>query len=466
MATPNIVQGAVMAVTMMIAGIIGTISGRHVKDSRDFAVSGQKAGALVLTGMLMGIVGGAATVGAAQLAFEYGLTGWCFTLGGGIACLAMGLFYAGPLRRSGAETIPEYISSTYGPAIRIVTGTIATLAMFIQVVGQILSSVALLKTTFGIESSVAIFLSVGLMVAYVLFGGAWGAGMVGIVKSILIYFTLAVAGVTAYRLSGGFEGLKNAFPSYPWLNLLGRGLDKDGAGLIAVIIGLLSTQTYLQVMFAGRDIATCRKAAFLSAVLIPPTGLASVLVGMYMRINHPGIESAYALPAFFLQYTNPVVGGMAIAALILAVVGTGAGLALGMSLMIAKDIYGRLLRKKAGDREILFVSRAAVVAILLLSIFFAKTNLKSIILSWAYLSMAIRGSSIFLLLVVAMYTHSKFPYWVGVVGATAGPLAILFNKALLPSGPDSIYIGITASTLALAVSVAIASMYTRTRNFK
>lgn len=448
----------VMVAAVAGVGIIGILSGRRVKNSRDFAVSGQSAGTPVLVGMLMGIVGGAATVGAAQMAFEYGLSGWWFTLGGGTACLAMGLFYAGPLRRSGAETVPEFIGKTYGPGARVVTGAVATLAMFIQVFGQVLSSVALLSATFGMNSSVAILVSVGLMITYVFFGGAWGAGLVGIAKSVLICLSLAVAGVAAYKLFGGLAGLRTIFPPYPWFSLFGRGLGKDGAACLSVVIGLLSTQTYLQVMFAGKDVATCRKAAFISAALIPPTGLACVLVGMYMRTSQPGLDSAHALPAFFLEHTGPVVGGLAIAALLVAVVATGAGLSLGMSVMIAKDIYGRLLRKGAGDREILAVSRAAVVAILLLSVFFAMTNLKSMILSWAYLSMGLRGSAIFLPLVAAMLTRSCPPAWVGVTSGAAGPVAILLCRTFVPDGPDPLYIGVAMSALTLSAGMMVSSV--------
>lgn len=459
MLAPGPLHLTVMAATVVAVGAIGVASGRRVKTSRDFAVSGQVAGTLVLVGMLMGIVGGAATVGAAQMAFEYGLSGWWFTLGGGVACAVMGLFYGGPLRRSGAATVPEFIGNTYGPGARIVTGVVATTAMFIQVCGQLLSSVALLSASLGASSSVAILVAVALMTSHVLFGGAWGAGLVGMVKSVLIYVSLAVAGVIAYRLSGGLRGLKAVLAPYPWFSLFGRGVGRDAAAGLSVVIGLLSTQTYLQAMFAGKDVATCRKAAFISAMLIPPTGLACVLVGIYMRSRHPGMDAAYALPAFFLEHTGPVFAGLSIAALLVAAVGTGAGLTLGMSVMVAKDLYGRLVRRNASDREMLAVSRAAVAVILLLSVLFALTNVKSMILSWAYLSMGLRGSAVFLPLVAAMVTRKRSAPWVGVAGSAAGPLAILVFRLLVPDGrgPDPLYVGLAASAVALCVGMTVSA---------
>lgn len=445
----------IMAIAIAAVGAIGVLSGKHVSTSRDFAVGGQSAGVLLLVGILMGIVGGAATIGTAQMAFEYGLSGWWFTLGGGIACLIMGLFYAEPLRESGAETIPEFIGNTYGAAARAIIGIAVVVAMFIQVFGQVLSSMALLSATFGMNSSFAILISVGLMIVYVFFGGAWGAGLIGLLKAVLICFSLAVGGFTALRLSGGISGLHNSFPPYPWLSLFGRGLSKDIAAALSVVVGLLSTQTYLQAMFTGKDVATCKKAAFISAVLIPPTGLACVLIGMYMRSSCPTMDSSHVLPAFFLNHTHPIVGGLAIASLLIAVVGTGAGITLSMSLMISKDVYGHLINRNAEDRRILAVSRLSVVVILLLSVFFVQSNAKTLFLSWTYLSMGLRGSAVFLPVVTTMILKERPPSWVGAVAGAAGPLAILLGRVFIPNGPDPLYMGVGVSALVLFMGVIV-----------
>ncbi len=79
----------------------------------DFALSGRKASSLNVFGAITGtLVGGASTIGTAQLAFMYGLSAWWFTLGAGLACLFLGLFIAVPLRQSQAQTILLTIAHT------------------------------------------------------------------------------------------------------------------------------------------------------------------------------------------------------------------------------------------------------------------------------------------------------------------------------------------------------------------
>ena len=71
--------------------------------------SGKKAegiGAPVVAGLIIGtLVGGSSTVGTAQLAYNYGMSAWWFTLGGGIACLVLAFIYVKPLRAQGVPTL-------------------------------------------------------------------------------------------------------------------------------------------------------------------------------------------------------------------------------------------------------------------------------------------------------------------------------------------------------------------------
>ncbi len=64
---------------LMLAFItcVGLRSGRRVKSAGDFNGSGREAGAGIVAGILIGtLVGGASTIGTAQLAFSYGFSAW------------------------------------------------------------------------------------------------------------------------------------------------------------------------------------------------------------------------------------------------------------------------------------------------------------------------------------------------------------------------------------------------------
>ena len=76
----------------MIIGLVLTVAmilGLSIYSGTKFKAGASKNGSAITAGIIMGtLVGGSSTVGTAQLAYNYGMSAWWFTLGGGIACLA------------------------------------------------------------------------------------------------------------------------------------------------------------------------------------------------------------------------------------------------------------------------------------------------------------------------------------------------------------------------------------------
>jgi solute:Na+ symporter, SSS family len=105
-------------VTVVIA-LTALISGRRVRSTQEFTVTGRRAGWPIVSGIIVGaLVGGSSTVGTAQAAFVYGLPAWWFTLGAGIGCLILGTIFVRPLRRNGVETLPQFLMTVFGQPIR------------------------------------------------------------------------------------------------------------------------------------------------------------------------------------------------------------------------------------------------------------------------------------------------------------------------------------------------------------
>ena len=120
----------------------------------DFSLGGQKSGTAIVVGTIVGtIIGGASTIGTAQLAFSVGLAAWLFTLGAGIALIVMAAWYAVPLRNSGMHTLPQLLSARYGNAAGPLTGSAASIGIFFSIVANILSAVPLISAIFGISAA-------------------------------------------------------------------------------------------------------------------------------------------------------------------------------------------------------------------------------------------------------------------------------------------------------------------------
>ena len=437
-----------IVITILAVTALGVYSVKKVSSASDFAVGGKTVGVPLLVGTLVGtIAGGASTVGTAQLAYTYGLSAWWFTLGAGIALMILGIFFARPLRESEATTGPELLANIYGPKAGPLASIFSSIGIFLNIIGQILSSVALLTAIFGMSSIIAAILSVLLVIFYVIFGGVWGTGMVGILKTALIYFSMIVVAFLALSNAGGFSGYTDNLDYFPYFSFFGRGAAVDLAAGFSVIVGVLSTQTYLQAMYSGASYRESKPVAIVSGLLIPPLGIGGILVGLYMKINYPGIVPKEALPLFILTYLPDWVGGIVLATLLISVIGTGAGLVLGISTMLSRDIYKGIIRKKASDQDVLLFSRVSIIVVTGMTLLFALGNMNSMILQWSFLSMGLRGATICFPLIGALFFKEYIRPGAAVLAIGIAPAATILWAVFLKDILDPLYVGLILSVL-------------------
>jgi SSS family solute:Na+ symporter len=439
-----------MVVTLLIIVAAGIYAGTRVKGEKDFSGASRKAGSAVVAGTIMGtLVGGSSTIGTAQLAFQYGLDGWWFTLGAGLACLLLGTFMLRPLYSSNKSTIPQYLTETYGQAIGPISSVFTSIGIFINVIAQGLAAVALLTSMAHVSTTVALVISTVLVLAYVLAGGLQGTGIVGTIKLTLLYGAVIAAGGIALYKFGGMSGLFEAFPEhFPWFSLFGRGFSLDFAAGFSLVVGVLSTQTYIQAVLSARSFSQARKGALISAFFIPPVGIGGILVGMYMKAHitdFPGLKSADVLPTFILHFMPPLLGGVVLATLLVAVIGTWAGLNLGISTMLTRDIYKRYFDKKADDKKALLVQRVLILCLCAVTIVAVSSNMGGLILGFSFLSMGLRGCSALFPLLGAMFFKRFVSPVAGVSAAVLGPLTDLIWHLVYPKGLDPLYPGLLVS---------------------
>lgn len=408
-----------LAFAATLAGLALIAWRPRLRNAADFTLAGRAAGPWHVAGAIMGtLVGGASTIGTAQLAFRFGFSAWWFTLGAGLACLLLGLFLAGPLREGEVTTIPEFIARYYGERARVAASLFSAVGMFIHIVAQLLAAGALLSALFGWSPAASALAATGLVALITIGGGMQGAGPLGLVKLLLLYGVMLLAGFRALDLSGGWNGLTGALPAFPWFSLFGYGVGAGLGDLLSMLVGVVSTQTYLQAVFAARDRRAARQGALLGAVLIPPLGLCGIAVGLAMRLSNPELDSVQALPAFVTQHFPPALAGIAFAALLIAAIVTASGLTLGAGTTLQLDVLARFGRGGTELKRLRLVSLGVLLSALVLLLF----NLGSTILQWSFLSMGLRGATLCLPLLAVVFLRNRTP-------ARAGALAIFLAPA-------------------------------------
>lgn len=465
--------------SIVLIEVVGIWSSKKVKTADDFSHAGGKAGTWVVCGTIMGtLIGGQSTVGTAQLAFTYGISAWWFTLGAAFGCVFLAIGYVIPLRRSDSTTLLEVVSKEYGKKAEVLGSLLCSLGMFVSIVAQILSASALLMTLFPMKFYLAAAISCVVMMAYVVFGGLWSAGIGGIVKLILLCVSSLAGGIIVLSLTDGYHGLmtaiedllvKNQFDAklgvameQRYNNLLARGSAKDIGSCLSVILGVLATQSYAQGIWAAKSDSVARKGALISAVLTIPIGAACVLIGLYMRGHYVTVEemdalavvgkslpdnigvmatTAQAFPLFITHCMPEFLGGIVLGTLLITIIIGGSGLTLGSSTILVRDVFMKIRPSLSESSKNLKVSRITIVGILLMSVLVASTFSGSFINDLGFLSMGLRATAVFIPLTLALFFPKRFKYkWI-LASIIAGTAALIITQFLkLPV--DGIFVGL------------------------
>ncbi len=428
-----------MIIVLILASIPGLLAAKKVKSEADYSVGGRKAGSVLVAGTIIGtIVGAAATIGTAQLGYKVGISAWWFTLGSGIALVVMALFYAKPLRNSGLTTISEFLVINYGEHAGPMSSIAATAGIFLSIVASMLTAIHLIAGVFQVNLIEASAVIMVVVLLSVFLGGISGSGMAGLVKVGLIFGTIFIAGIWAYNDLGGIGGIKMKFPTTPWLSMFAGGTEKVLYNISSLIIGVISTQSYIQALFSASDSKKAAIGCIVAAVIVIPIGLPSAIIGMSVQISNPGINSIDALPIYLLHYMPDWLGGAAIAALILSALWSISGLVLGCGTMVSRDIFKAVFCLN-DHRVLLWINRSFVFLITLAAEIVVFYNSDSYVLDWTYLSMALRGAGIFLPLTFAILFKNKVPARAGLLSMIAGIFVALTWKLLFPEAKDTLF---------------------------
>lgn len=400
---------------------------------------GKKLGPVAICGAIVGtLVGGASTIGTAQLAFDYGLSGWLYTLGAGLGIFIL-LPYFRPLKERNLSTVSDIVDDSYGHKCANVFTYLVIAGSFLSLISQVMSGSALLQSILPLSNTICIVLICVLIFTYVVFGGVAALAKAGAVKVILLVLGSIGCGILAIVLCGGFKGFSVLDPKL-YSNLFARGIGKDLSSLLSVFLGLAVSQNYLVVVVNAKSRSDLKLGLLLTAIVTPLIGLGGVFIGKYMRIAYPDIEAKLAFPMFLRTNLSPFLAGIMFAVLIITIMGSGAGITYGITNLIKNNVFKQ--EHKSSDK---FVETIILIVIISLAAILCLANLANLILTWTFLSMALRGAIGFVPVFFGLFTKKQIKPNYVIVSMFAALAVSIFGNMILPANIDSLFVALSVS---------------------
>lgn len=414
-------QLLIIIVYFAVTILIGLYAQKKSKSSDSFHGTG--LGVLMVVAVGVGEwLGGTSTTGVSEYGFASGISGSWYTIANGIGIIFLAIFFARLYRSLETVTIPGIVEKYVSVDARIVSSVLLTFVMIAVGTAQVIAAGTLGVSVLQMDYNVAVIvMGIGFII-YTLAGGMTAIGYTNMLHLVAMYGGVIMALVFVLGDIGGLNVLKQSLPAkhFSWT---GIGMPTVTSWIIASVLGACTAQAGVQPILAARDVNVAKKAAVITAFCVAPFGVFTALLGMAARVQMPQLANAkLALPTLLMNM-QPVVGGVVLASILAAILSTISPIILASGTMFTKDIYQRVLRPNADDREILLVSRiatgiAGLICIVLAIVMYGSTR----ILDMVYFAYTIRGS-LFVILLLGIYwrkTSNKGAIWGMIITAALG----------------------------------------------
>ena len=342
---------------------IGIAVSKRVLGSRDeYWVAGRRIGTVVNSMAIMAaLASGGSIIGVMGLAYAQGIPATLALFGGAVVGFPLAsILVARPLRNFGKFTITDFMSFRYPHAVvRYLVPLLIVAAFTIYIVAQLKAAGITAEALLGIRYETALSLATLVFIIYVSFGGMVAITWTDVIQGFLMLFVImGTALVLVWRVGSPFEIVSQATTVAPELGQVANRPVSSYLGYFIIWATAIPVIPHIVMrVFTARDAESARLSLNLSmlaySVMILAAVLAIVPVG---RIDFPGLQDADQL---FLRVMEtqfpPLIRGIAVAAVLAAVMSTTDALLLACSSAISHDLLGGLLKGRASNRTMALV---------------------------------------------------------------------------------------------------------------
>ncbi|WNS81004.1 sodium/proline symporter PutP [Domibacillus sp. DTU_2020_1001157_1_SI_ALB_TIR_016] len=407
------------------------------------AVTALSAGASDMSGwLLMGLPGAMYVQGLSASWIAIGLT---------IGAFLNWLYVAPRLRvyteiANNSMTIPSFLENRFGDRsnlLRLTSGLVIIVFFTFYVSSGIVSGGVLFETSFGVDYKVGLWIIAGVVVAYTLFGGFLAVSWTDFVQGLIMVSALIVVPVVTIMKIGGIG------PVFTEMNTMNPDLFNIFTG--TSVLGIISLmawglgyfgQPHIIVRFmAITSVKEIKKARNIGMSWMIFSVGGAMLTGFLGLAYYSQQQGELADPeTVFITLSeilfHPFISGFLLAALLAAVMSTISSQLLVTSSSLTEDIYKTFFRRSASDKELMLISRGAVLVVAVLAVGLALNN-NSTILSLVGYAWAGFGAAFGPVILMSLY-WKRMNKWGALAGIIGGAVTVIV-WASIPSLAGLLY---------------------------
>lgn len=486
MTRQHILMLCAMGAYMLVMLLVGVWYARRNKTADDYYLGGRKLSPLVAamsaeasdmsSWLLMGLPGLAYLSGVSEAAWT--------AIGLAVGTYINWLVVARRMRRytvvaNNSITIPDFFSNRFHDKSRLLmsASAIIILIFFVPYTASGFAACGkLFGTIFGMEYLPAMLVSALVLVLYTAIGGFLAASFTDLIQSILMSVALIVVLIFGVVTAGGFGAVIDNANSMPgFLNIFENYLPASNTsepyGFLTIVstlawgLGYFGMPHILLRFMAINDEKKLKQSRRIASIWVVISLGVAICIGV---VGAAALKGAFSTSAesetIFIRIAEmlgrngvfpALFAGVILAGILAATMSTADSQLLVASSSVSQNFYKGLIRKKASNKEVMWVSRITIVVIAVIAAVIALDPNSSIFeivsFAWAGFGAAFGPLVLFALFWKRTTTAGAF------AGMISGGAMVFIWKFLLNplGGIWAIYELLPAFVLACVVTVAV-----------
>jgi len=359
---------------------------RRTHDLGDYILGGRKLGSVVtalsvgasdMSGwLLLGLPGAVYLSGISEIWIGVGLL---------IGAYLNWLFVAKRLRlyslhANNSLTLPDYFANRFNDEtglLRLLSAMVILLFFTFYTASGLVGGAILFESSFGMAYADALVFGAAIIVAYTFVGGFLAVSWTDALQALLMLAALLLAPMVVINSAGGFasvvDQLQSANPDS--INLFSGASTIGILSLLAWGFGYVG-QPHILARFMAienpQKLASARRIAMVWMLIVLTGSVLTGLAGMAYFIDEPLLNSETVFIVLSQSLFDPWVAGIITAAILSAIMSTIDSQLLVSSSVISEDLYRVHLRPQASEKELLWISRLAVIGIAIVALVIAS----------------------------------------------------------------------------------------------
>ena len=342
-------------VGLYLAGCIGIgvfASRRALSSNDEYWVGGRRVGVPInAIAIMASLASGGSIIGVTGLAYAQGIPATLALFTGAVVGFSIAsLMVAGQLRRFGCYTITDFLVFRYPHAVvaRVVP-VLIVIAFLVYIVAQLKAAGITAVVLLGIPYEPALVLSCIVFIAYVSIGGMTAITWTDMIQgALMLLVVFGAAAVVSMRVASPAELLKQATTSVPELGQVTQHPVSMYMGNFIIWATAIPVIPHIVMrVLSARDAVGAKLSLNVAMLAYGVLVLAAVFILAPLgKVMFPGLsdpDQVY-LNVMASQFP-PVVRGLAVAAVLAAVMSTTDALLLACSSAIAHDLLGNVVKR-------------------------------------------------------------------------------------------------------------------------